>query len=119
MTAGSTVRAGRIWLHHCRHLSATNGEKHRLAAVNYLSLVADRYIDNFGVFCLAVSRPTLGSITMPDGEPADSKHPRGHNTRQWSSAAAGDKLHGVWYNVYGNRLTDNAACPLTKHTAQY
>lgn len=85
----------------------------RFAAVDCTSLVAGRHIDNSGVFRTAVGRPTLGSIAMPDGEFADSKRLRAHDTRQRLFAAAGDKQHGFWRNVYGNHFTGDAACPTT------
>ena len=113
VAVGAAVRAGRIWLHHCRHLPAANGEKRRLAAVDCPSLVAGRHINNSGVFRLAVGRPTLGSIAMPDGEFVDSKRLRAHDARQRLFAAAGDKQHGFWRNVYGNHFTGDAACATT------
>ena len=109
VAAGATVWISRIWLHHCRYIPATDGEKCRVAAADGPSLVVGRHIDYSGLFRLAVGSPTLGGIAMPDGEFTDPKRLRGHDARQRLLAAAGDKQRGFWRNVYGDHFAGDHA----------
>ncbi|MNI65601.1 hypothetical protein D3C81_1834110 [compost metagenome] len=119
VAAGVALRAGRFWLHHCRHLPAADGEKCRFATADRTPVVAGWHRNHSGVFRLAMGGETLGSPAMPDRQSADPKRLRGVNTCQRLVVPAGSQQYRFWRNLYGNHLTGDAARPPTQRAAKH